>query len=208
MTRRSVLLYGFFFLSLALASAAGAAVGYWYLAPQQDTLASALLGSASPGSRPSTSGARPTYDPGAAASFDQKLDEASRQASARQPFRLELTEQELNAKIAESLPSVSDKIKSLKLAVGNGAITAKGEISVGFIDVPVTLFGNVVLVQGRPQVQLQQTSLEGIPLPSTIGQQIAEVINSSADLTEISHRVNLTSITLQSGKIVITGVSK
>ena len=210
--KQGVLFYGFLLTSLALAGLAGAAVGYWYLAPREDLFAKALFGSAPADSRPSQAVTRPAYDPAAAASFDEKVGDISQQVSqaggTRQPFRIELTEQELNAKMAESLPNVSDKIRNLRLAVGNGAITAKGEVSLGFVDVPVTLSGNVVLVQGRPQVQLRQTSVEGIPLPSTVGQQIADIINNSADLSGLSQTVDLTSITLQDGKMIVSGVSK
>ena len=121
-------------------------------------------------------------------SFDQKIDSVSEAISGggKKKVSLTLTEQEVTAKIRESLaPAGSGALRDVAVRLGDGKATVYATASLNGMDLP--LEGDLRLTANGGRLNVEVTSLKAgsMGLPESLQTQILEQVKRSAGLTDL-----------------------
>lgn len=143
---------------------------------------------------------QPTLPPSeeAARSFEEKA-----KALQGVTFEVEFTEQEVTSYMALRAAS-SGPIASPRISFQPGQVTLEGDLT-GPIPGRVTLRGTLQAVDGKPQLQFQEASVAGVPIPAVMLASLSDSLSQM--IAESEGEVEVERIDVLDGRIVIAGRS-
>ncbi len=182
----------------------GAFLGYQTLSAPKPTV------------QPTTVTQTPTQTAKNAASFDQKVGSLETQvkSGSKQPVSLELTQEEVNAKVAQELSSIpgDDKpIKNVDVKLQQDSAVVTGVASLGGQEVPIEAQVKVGTSGGLLNVDVTSLKAAGLPVPDPVKEQLvqqAETAMGGKDLNALDVGIDLNSVKLSDGKVLIDGQTR
>ncbi len=126
---------------------------------------------------------------------------------------VEISEEVLNNQIKSSLigqslgttPLGDATITNVKLTIHQGYILIAGTAKNDFLNPSFQTKATLTLVSNRPKLNLSDLTLNNIPLPQIITDQLTTLIRSKVDDIILSYNFKLKSLSLKSGKIILVG---
>jgi hypothetical protein len=130
--------------------------------------------------------------------------------------QVEVTEQtltdELNASMAGrpfgSTPLGPATLTHLTAKLQSGQMVTDGDAQVGSTSVPVSVTGRVDVQDAKPVVVVTDARAAGVPLPDASRQGIRQAIQNEVDQQVQRMQLQLTSVTIGDGKMVLQGTPK
>ncbi|MHB0869809.1 MAG: hypothetical protein ACYC5J_10190 [Chloroflexota bacterium] len=158
----------------------------------------------------------PTQTAKNAASFDQKISSLQAQAKSgsKQPVTVELTQDELTAKVAQALSAGSggeQPIKDVAVRIEQGNAVLTGVASLGGQAVPIEAQVKVGVDGALLDVDVTSLKAAGLPVPDPAKQQIlqqAESAMGGRDLNRLDVGIDLKQVRLVDGKVVVDGQTR
>ncbi len=131
-------------------------------------------------------------------------------------IRLEIDENALTQAANQTLLGVSlgstplgeAKIYDIKVLLQSGVVGISGNAEVGFVKVPIEATAKVGLSDGVPRVNVENTQVGGITMPNLVNDQLEGPIQSQIDSLLSGQNIDITSLTIDSGKLIILGNQK
>lgn len=170
--------------------------------------------------RPAAQSATATQTPAQtaknAASFDQKVGsfQAQVESGSKRDVTMELTQDEVNAKVAQALSTASGgdvPVKDVAVKVGQDVAVVTGVASLGGQEVPVEAQVKVAADGELLDVNVTSLKAAGIPVPDPVKEQLiqqAELAMGGKDLSKLDVGIDLKSIKLSDGKVTIDGQTR
>ncbi len=170
--------------------------------------------------RPAAQSATATQTPAQAAknaaSFDQKVGsfQAQVRSGSKQEVTMELTQDEVNAKVAQALSTASGgdmPVKEVAVKVEQDAAVVTGVASLGGQEVPIEAQVKVGANGGLLDVNVTSLKAAGLPVPDPVKDQLiqrAEAAMGGKDLNGLDVGIDLKSVKLSDGKIVVDGQTR
>ncbi len=171
-----------------------------------------------PAARPATATATqtPTQTAKNAASFDQKVADLQSQlkSGSKQPVSLELTQDEVTAKVAQELssgPGGAQPVKNVAVKIEQGDAVVTGVASLGGQEVPIEAQVKVGADGGLLDVDVTSLKAAGMPVPDPVKQQILEQAQAAMggkELSRLDVGIDLQQVSLSDGKVVVNGQTR
>jgi hypothetical protein len=150
-----------------------------------------------------------------AASFDQKVGALQTlvESGSKQEVTMELTQDEVNAKVAQELSSASGNlpVKDVTVKLQQGSAVVTGVASLGGQEVPVEAQVKVGTNGGLLDVNVTSLKAAGVPVPDPVKEQLvqqAEAAMGGKDLSALDVGIDLKSVQLSDGKVVVNGQAR
>lgn len=158
----------------------------------------------------------PTQTAKNAASFDQKVASLITQAKSgsNQPITMELTQDEVTAKVAEVLSAGSvagQPVKDVAVRMEQGNAVVTGVTSLGGRDVPIEAEVKMGVNGGLLEVDVTSIKAAGLPVPDPVRQQILQMAESAMggrDSSRLDVGIDLKQVRLVDGKIIVEGQTR
>ncbi|MGE5618466.1 MAG: hypothetical protein ACM3US_04325 [Sphingomonadaceae bacterium] len=158
----------------------------------------------------------PTQTAKNAASFDQKVASLITQAKSgsNQPITIELTQDEVTAKVAEVLSAGSvagQPVKDVAVRMEQGNAVVTGVTSLGGRDVPIEAEVKMGVNGGLLEVDVTSIKAAGLPVPDPVRQQILQMAESAMggrDSSRLDVGIDLKQVRLVDGKIIVEGQTR
>ncbi|RLC73293.1 MAG: hypothetical protein DRI26_01195 [Chloroflexi bacterium] len=154
--------------------------------------------------------------------FQQEVQQAA-QAGEQKEVRLEITEEELNAKINEYLKELAAReelsidVEDVQVNVKDGKLLLAGEAEVSGVKVQGGVEASVKTEDGRVKLEINRVDLGRFPLPSNVKEKVMNLIPEEKTTIELENLplgleenlpVKLKNLRLEDGKLLIEGVTK
>ena len=159
--------------------------------------------------RAPTVGARSSTD------FDRKVGDFQAQLAgpSGQPVTLELTQDEVNAKLSELLSSSSGKspVRNVAVKLEQGEAVVTGTASIAGQEIPVEARLKAGASGGLLDLEVISVKAAGIPVPDGVRDQLVQQAESAIgekDLSGLDVGFYLDSIQLADGKVTIEGETR
>ncbi len=149
-----------------------------------------------------------------AASFDQKVDSLRPKNGSKQPISVELTQEEVTAKVTQALsaaPGGEKPIKNVAVTVQQDTAVVSGTASLGGQEIPVEAQVKVGADGGLLDVDVTSLKAAGLPVPEPMKEQIMEKAKAAMggkDLNGLDVGIDLKRVKLVDGKILIDGQTR
>ena len=126
---------------------------------------------------------------------------------------MELTQDEVNAKVAQELSSASGNlpVKDVTVKLQQGSAVVTGVASLGGQEVPVEAQVKVGTNGGLLDVNVTSLKAAGVPVPDPVKEQLvqqAEAAMGGKDLSALDVGIDLKSVQLSDGKVVVNGQAR
>jgi hypothetical protein len=127
---------------------------------------------------------------------------------------VEINQDVLNNKLKTALagrslgetPLGEATISDVQVAINRGYIEITGTAKAGFISPSLKTSATIDVVNAKPKIQLSSFTLNGLPLPQIVTDQIEGVIQAQVDELMNSYDFTIKTIRLEPQKIIIVGV--
>ena len=154
--------------------------------------------------------------------FQQEVQQAA-QAGEQKEVKLEITEEELNAKINEYLKELTSEeelpvsVENVQVNVKDGKLLLVGEAEVSGVKVQGGVEAKMKVENGKVKLQVNKVDLGRLPLPGGVKKKVLSLIpeeKATIDLEDLplglekNIPVELKNICLKDGKLVIEGMTK
>ena len=116
-------------------------------------------------------------------------------------FTLVVTEEELTSYVALSM---SESIIDPQILLADEQIYLYGTI-VSPVEAPVTAVATIEVHQGEAHIAIQSVSVDGFPIPETFIEAFAQQLDGFISATQNQENLELTSVEIEEGVIVISG---
>jgi uncharacterized protein YpmS len=147
----------------------------------------------------------------AVATIESNIESAVATATTTGKITVEITEAQLTSVVAQELQKQETPILTepqIYLRDGKVEITGKAQQS-GF-SAPLDMFMTVTVENGQVHYQVVSAKLGPLPLPQSMLDQFTEQINAAlgSQLSPETSNMNIETITIADGKMVITGQAR
>ena len=150
-----------------------------------------------------------------AASFDKKVATLQPGTGSKQDVSVVLTQDEVNAKVAEALSTANASgempVKSVTVKLGQDAAVVTGVANLGGQELPVEAQVKVGANGGLLDLNVTSLKAAGVPVPDAVKDQLiqqAETAMGGKDLSKLNVGIDLKSINLADGKVTIDGQTR
>jgi multidrug efflux pump subunit AcrA (membrane-fusion protein) len=116
-------------------------------------------------------------------------------------FTLVVTEGELTSYMSLSM---SESIIDPQILLADGQIYLYGTI-VSPVEAPVSAVATIEVDRGEAHIAIQSVSVDGFPIPQTFMEAFAEQLDGFISATQNQENVEITSVEIEEGAIVISG---
>ena len=153
----------------------------------------------------------------AAQTFDDKVRsiqtaaEDARRTGKATPVEVTFTEQELTSKVAEATAGIVPSglaATDTQIHLSGGNIVATSKVNVQGIDVSVGVIATPVVENGQTTIVVKEIQTGGLPLPDSLKKEIQAQIGQTVDPRAFGVPLDITTLRIVDGKLVITGTAK
>ncbi len=127
-----------------------------------------------------------------------------------QPFRMTLTESEVNELAQEALATQANvPVSDVTVRLEDGQIVAGGRVRVAFLTVNAELTGIVPVKNGKPAPEIVEIKVNGQPISGVLRTQIMNMITPYLEqLAQADLAVNVEDVQITPGRIQVVGQYK
>ena len=148
-------------------------------------------------------------------SFNQKLDELEGQIKAavgageNREVSLIITENEINSKLVQMLAeSELPLLKRILINFGDGYFLTYAVVDTPGIDAKTGLMGRVEIVEGEPEIVIDEFNLGKLPLPKSVDKRVEQLVNIIVTLQLPEVSLDITSAEIKNHQLTVTGITK
>ena len=148
-------------------------------------------------------------------SFDQKLDELEGQIKAavgageNREVSLIITENEINSKLVQMLAEGElPLLKRILINFGDGYFLTYAVVDTPGIDAKTGLMGRVEIVEGEPEIVIDEFNLGKLPLPKSVDKRVEQLVNIIVTLQLPEVSLDITSAEIKNHQLTVTGITK
>jgi hypothetical protein len=156
-----------------------------------------------------------TVSADAAQSFDQKLDalesqiKAAVNAGESKQVSLVITENEINSKLVQMLAEGElSPLKRVLINLGDGYFLTYAVVDTPGIDAKTGSMGRVEIIEGKPEVTIDEFNLGKLPLPNSMNRRVEQLMNIIISLQLPEMSPDITSVEIKNHELTITGTTK
>ena len=132
--------------------------------------------------------------------------------SGRKPVHMVLTESEITAKVQEMVSSgKAGNLQNVQVKLGSGVATITGTTSFGGMSVPVEATAQLGASHGLLSVDVTSIKAENVSLPAPVRDELIQQVKQAtglSDLQNIDVGIDVTSVQVQPGQVVIDGQTR
>ena len=148
-------------------------------------------------------------------SFNQKLDELEGQIKAavgageNREVSLIITENEINSKLVQMLAEGElPLLKRILINFGDGYFLTYAVVDTPGIDAKTGLMGRVEIVEGEPEIVIDEFNLGKLPLPKSVDKRVEQLVNIIVTLQLPEVSLDITSAEIKNHQLTVTGITK
>ena len=148
-------------------------------------------------------------------SFDQKLDELEGQIKAavgageNREVSLIITENEINSKLVQMLAEGElPLLKRILINFGDGYFLTYAVVDTPGIDAKTGLMGRVEIIEGEPEIVIDEFNLGKLPLPKSVDKRVEQLVNIIVTLQLPEVSLDITSAEIKNHQLTVTGITK
>jgi hypothetical protein len=156
-----------------------------------------------------------TVSADAAQSFDQKLDalesqiKAAVNAGESKQVSLVITENEINSKLVQMLAEGElSPLKRVLINLGDGYFLTYAVVDTPGIDAKTGSMGRVEIIEGKPEVIIDEFNLGKLPLPNSMNRRVEQLMNIIISLQLPEMSPDITSVEIKNHELTVTGTTK
>ena len=148
-------------------------------------------------------------------SFNQKLDELEGQIKAavgageNREVSLIITENEINSKLVQMLAEGElPLLKRILINFGDGYFLTYAVVDTPGIDAKTGLMGRVEIVEGEPEIVIDEFNLGKLPLSKSVDKRVEQLVNIIVTLQLPEVSLDITSAEIKNHQLTVTGITK
>jgi len=148
-------------------------------------------------------------------SFNQKLDELEGQIKAavgageNREVSLIITENEINSKLVQMLAEGElPLLKRILINFGDGYFLTYAVVDTPGIDAKTGLMGRVEIIEGEPEIVIDEFNLGKLPLPKSVDKRVEQLVNIIVTLQLPEVSLDITSAEIKNHQLTVTGITK
>ncbi|MBI4302190.1 MAG: hypothetical protein HY664_06260 [Chloroflexi bacterium] len=145
----------------------------------------------------------------AAASFDAKIQEAELlfSESLQQPIRVEITQDEVTARLVQELErrELPIPISHFQVNLKKDMMQISAILKVNGLNVPVVATAEALIEGNEAVVEIKDIQIGSFPVPSFVRDQINDLIKKEAEGLKFELPQGVKSISIEEGMIVLEG---
>jgi len=148
-------------------------------------------------------------------SFDQELDELEGQIQAavgageNREVSLIITENEINSKLVQMLAEGElPLLKRILINFGDGYFLTYAVVDTPGIDAKTGLMGRVEIIEGEPEIVIDEFNLGKLPLPKSVDKRVEQLVNIIVTLQLPEVSLDITSAEIKNHQLTVTGITK
>jgi hypothetical protein len=152
--------------------------------------------------------------PEAAQSFDQKLDSADDEIKAavkagqQKEVTITINDKEVNSKIIQIRAKGELPAKEASINFGDGNFLAYAMIETPGINAKMGVIGRVEIVNGSPQIVVDEFNLGKLPLPQSITTRVEQLLNIILSLRLADVPLEITNVQFNNHELTVTGTTE